>query len=462
MALFHLESKIHSKKPGADGKPSKSVSAIVAYRHCFQMGDYDYSKKAGLVTSFLLAPENLDPSIKSALENADPRIVWDAIDKVEKRKDAQLCQELIISLQHELSLEENIKNLKTLLNNNFTKKGFLVDVCVHNSKENGNENENLHAHVIFSQRPVTNVSLIPDIAPDSLKNGLSGFDPLNMKMKVANIEFGKKVRDQEFYKNGVKVDQISDLREQWANLCNNSFKLANVDAEISAKSLVEQRKIALEKGDFQLAAELDRKPAEYIHHTQQNEENLKIKIEQTLRRNEQIKAMNQTAIDLGLDKDGYEPAPLLEIPAATFKEQLKIRKEQRIKEIIENVTRFIKDRANKYSPVLSQARARAASIVSSVSNAIRNKKYGMVAEIIRNNNLSTEIDVGIAEEIGKLDRRELENSRRNQENVQVKETQQLLLEVDEALKEEKKQQRKLNLWFDPYAGYKPKNPWEIR
>ena len=456
MALFHLESKIHSKKPGADGKPSKSVSAIVAYRHCFAMGDYDYSKKAGLVTSFLLAPENLDPSVKSALENADPRIVWDAIDNVEKRKDAQLCQELIISLQHELSLEENIKNLKTLLNNNFTKKGFLVDVCVHNSKENGNENENLHAHVIFSQRTINNVSLVPDLTPEMVK---AGFNPENIPMKVSSVEFGKKVRDQEFYTNGVKVDQISDLREQWANLCNNSFREANIDAEISAKSLVEQRKIALEKGDFQLAAELDRKPVEYIHHTQQNEENLKIKIEQTLRRNEQIQAMNQAAIDLELDKTpGYEPTPLLEVPARTFKEQLKIRKEARIKEIIENVTRFIKDRANKYSPVLSQARARAASIVSSVSNAIRNKKYGMVAEIIRNNNLSAEIDVGVAAEIGKLNRRELENSRRNQENVQAKETQQLLLEIDQGVK----QQRKLNLWFDPYAGYKPKNPWEIR
>ncbi|WP_118843791.1 MobA/MobL family protein [Haemophilus haemolyticus] len=437
MALFHLESKIHSKKPGSDGKPSKSVSAIVAYRHCFQMGDYDYSRKAGLVTSFLLAPENLDPSVKSALENADPRIVWDAVDKVEKRKDAQLCQELIISLQHELSLEENIKNLKTLLNDNFTKKGFLVDVCVHNSKENGNENENLHAHVIFSQRTINNVSLIPDLTPEMVK---TGFNPENIPMKVADVEFGKKVRDQEFYTNGVKVDQISDLREQWANLCNNSFKEANIDAEISAKSLKAQREIALEKGDFQLAAELDRKPVQHIHHTRQNEEELRIKVEQTLRRNEQIKAMNQAAIDLELDKTpGYEPTPLLEMPPRTFKEQIKIRKEARIKEIIKNVTRFIENRANKYSPILSQARARAASIVSSVSNAIRNKKYGMVVEIVRNNNLSTEIDVGIAEEIGKLDRRELENSRRNQENVQVKETQQLLLEVDKEIENNKEE-----------------------
>jgi mobA/mobL len=445
MALFHLESKIHSKKPGADGKPSKSVSAIVAYRHCFAMGDYDYSKKAGLVTSFLLAPENLDPSVKSALENADPRIVWDAVDKVEKRKDAQLCQELIISLQHELSLEENIKNLKTLLNNNFTKKGFLVDVCVHNSKENGNENENLHAHVIFSQRTINNVSLVPDLTPEMVK---AGFNLENIPMKVADVEFGKKVRDQEFYTNGVKVDQISDLREQWANLCNNSFKEANIDAEISAKSLVEQRKIALEKGDFQLAAELDRKPVEYIHHTQQNEE---------------IQAMNQTAIDLGLDKtDGYEPTPLLEMPAATFKEQLKIRKEQRIKEIIENVSRFIKDRANQYSSSVSQACNRARNVAATVANDIRNKQNRLFNKIISNNFKAAREHVEKLTELGELKRTSNKLFRKHKERLEAEKTKQLQNELINEVDQEVKQQRKLNLWFDPYSGYKPRNPWEIR
>lgn len=460
MALFHLESKIHSKKPGADGKPSKSVSAIVAYRHCFAMGDYDYSKKAGLVTSFLLAPENLDPSVKSALENADPRIVWDAVDKVEKRKDAQLCQELIISLQHELSLEENIKNLKTLLNNNFTKKGFLVDVCVHNSKENGNENENLHAHVIFSQRTINNVSLVPDLTPEMVK---AGFNPENIVMKVADIEFGKKVRDQEFYTNGVKVDQITDLREQWANLCNNSFREANIDAEISAKSLKVQREIALEKGDFQLAAELDRKPVEYIHHTQQNEENLKIKIEQTLRKNEQIQAMNQAAIDLGLDKtDGYEPTPLLEMPAATFKEQLKIRKEQRVKEIIENVTRFIENRANQYSASISQACNRARNVAATVATAIRNKQNRLFNKVISNNFQSAREHVEKLAELGELKRASNELFRKHKERLETQKTKQLQNELSNEVDQEVKQQQRRNLWFDPYAGYKPRNPWEIR
>lgn len=460
MALFHLESKIHSKKPGADGKPSKSVSAIVAYRHCFQMGDYDYSKKAGLVTSFLLAPEHLDSSVKSALENADPRIVWDAVDKVEKRKDAQLCQELIISLQHELSLEENIKNLKTLLNNNFTKKGFLVDVCVHNSKENGNENENLHAHVIFSQRTINNVSLIPDLTPEMVK---TGFNPENITMKVSSIKFGKKVRDQEFYKNGVKVDQISDLREMWAELCNNSFKEANIDAEISAKSLVEQRKIALEKGDFQLAAELDRKPAQYIHHTQQNEEELRIKVEQTLRRNEQIQAMNQAAIDLGLDKtDGYEPTPLLEMPAATFKEQIKIRQQKRIEVITENVIRFIKDRANKYSSIVSQACNRAASTAAAVADDVRNRQNRLFNKVISNNFKAARAYVEQLAEFGELKRKRAELFGKHKERLEAKKTKQLQNDLINEVDQEVKQQRRRNLWFDPYSGYKPKNPWEIR
>ncbi|MWQ33801.1 hypothetical protein GFL08_11100 [Glaesserella parasuis] len=45
--------------------------------------------------------------------------------KHEKRKDAQYCMEMEISLQHELTLEENLKNLRTLLDNHYIKKGLM-------------------------------------------------------------------------------------------------------------------------------------------------------------------------------------------------------------------------------------------------------------------------------------------------------------------------------------------------
>lgn len=458
MALFHLESKFHGKTTKSGG--AKSVSSIVAYRHCFEMDGFDYTKKQGFVTSFMLFPDDviqkaldnpnferffdaeMTAELKEKIKNGDPRNFWKGIEAKETKKNAQYCEELIISLQHELSLEENIKNLKSLLNEHYVKRGLSADVCIHNSKENGNENDNLHAHIIFSHRPITNIGIDLEGNP--------------------TYEFGNKIRDQHFNK-GFKLDQITPVRELWAELCNNSFKEAGLDIQISDKSLKVQREIALEKGDFQLAAELDRKPVQHIHHTQQNEEELRIKVEQTLRRNEQIQAMNQAAIDLGLDKtDGYEPTPLLEMPAATFKEQLKIRKEQRVKEIIENVTRFIENRANQYSASISQACNRARNVAATVATAIRNKQNRLFNKVISNNFQSARAYVEQLAEVGELKRTRADLFRKHQERLEAQKTKQLqknelINEVDQEVK-----QRRRNLWFDPYAGYKPKNPWEIR
>lgn len=458
MALFHLESKFHGKTTKSGG--AKSVSSIVAYRHCFAMDEFDYTKKQGFVTSFMLFPEDviqkaldnpnfdrffdaeMTAELKEKIKNGDPRNFWKGIEAKETKKNAQYCEELIISLQHELSLEENIKNLKSLLNEHYIKRGLSADVCIHNSKENGNENDNLHAHIIFSHRPITNIGIDIEGNP--------------------TYEFGNKIRDQHFNK-GFKLDQITPVREMWAELCNNSFKEAGLDIQISAKSLKVQREIALEKGDFQLAAELDRKPVQHIHHTQQNEEELRIKIEQTLRRNEEIKAMNQTAIDLGLDKtDGYEPTPLLEMPAATFKEQLKIRKQKRIEVITENVARFIKDRANQYASSISQACHRAASTATAVANDIRNRQGRLFNKVISDNFKAARAYVEQLTELGNLKRARADLFRKHQERLETQKTKQLQNELINEVDQEVKQQRKRNLWFDPYSGYKPKNPWEIR
>lgn len=452
MALFHLESKFHGKTTKSGG--AKSVSSIVAYRHCFEMDGFDYTKKQGFVTSFMLFPDDviqkaldnpnfdrffdaeMTAELKEKIKNGDPRNFWKGIEAKETKKNSQYCEELIISLQHELSLEENIKNLKSLIKEHYVKRGLSADICIHNSKENGNENDNLHAHVIFSHRPITNIGIDIEGNP--------------------TYEFGNKIRDQHFNK-GFKLDQITPVREMWAELCNNSFKEAGLDIQISDKSLKVQREIALEKGDFQLAAELDRKPVQHIHHTQQNEEELRIKVEQTLRRNEQIQAMNQVAVDLGLDKTpGYEPASLLEMPARTFKEQLKIRQQKRIEVITENVIRFIKDRANQYSSIVSQACNRAASTAAAVADDVRNRQNRLFNKVISNNFKAARAYVEQLAEFGELKRKRAELFGKHKKRLEAEKTKQLQNDLINEVDREVKQQRKLNLWFDPYAGYKPK------
>lgn len=455
MALFHLESKFHSKTTKSGN--AKSVSSIVAYRHCFAFGDFDYSQKSGFVTSFMLFPEEvinaalqnlegpnfakflseatppelnvLREQVAHSIQNGNVKNFWKAVEAKEKRKDAQLCEELIISLQHELSIEENIKNLKELINTNYISRGLAADICIHNP------GDNLHAHILITQRPVTSIGM--DIEGQPV------------------YEFGNKLRDQHFSIHG-KMDQITPIREQWANLCNVSFEKAGLDLSISHETLAKQREKAIEAGNEMLAAELDREPVKHIFI--ENAEILAMKAKQVERRNEEIEKMNQVAAELGLE---IEPTPLLEVPAKTFKGLIEQRKQNRIREITENVARYIKDRANKYSSVISKARSRAASVASTVAAAIRDKKLRMVNQIASNNFAAARDHVREIEVFGNLKRKQLESARRNQENALAEKTQRLLNDIEIELKNkvEKKPATKRQLWFDYSIQRQYKPDW---
>lgn len=455
MALFHLESKFHSKTTKSGN--AKSVSSIVAYRHCFAFGDFDYSQKSGFVTSFMLFPENvindalknlegpnfgkllseatpeelnvLREQVTHSIQNGNVKNFWKAVEAKEKRKDAQLCEELIISLQHELSVEENIKNLKELINTNYISRGLAADICLHNP------GDNLHAHVLITQRPVTSIGM--DIEGQPV------------------YEFGNKLRDQHFSIHG-KMDQITPIREQWANLCNASFEAAGLDLSISHETLAKQREKAIEAGNEMLAAELNREPVKHIF--MENAEILAMKAKQVERRNEEIEKMNQAAIELGLE---IEPTPLLEVPARTFRGLIEQRKQNRIKEITENVIGYIKNRASQYSSVISKARNRAASVASTVAAAIRNKKLGMVNQVITDNFKSARDNVREIEVFGNLKRKQLENLRRNQENALAEKANKLLndIEIELKTKIEKKPATKRQLWFDYSIQRQYKPDW---
>lgn len=373
MALFHLQAKIHGKKfKDSNKEGSKKVAGIVAYRHCFEFDGFDYSKKSGFVTSFLLVPAEIAREIpemeglkrfpdefKKEIQHkfffeGSVKNFWRAIEQKEKRKDAQFCQELEISLQHELSLDENLANLQQLLQKNYISKGLCADVCIHDS---GN---NLHAHILIPQRPLEEIGL--DLKADDIE---------------FTYHFGNKLRDQEFYKNGAKVDQISVVREDWANLCNASFEKNGLEERISHLTLAEQKENALIAGDYEKVAELDREPAKHIFRNEnifvQNDREIaadkaeRYNREEISRYEEQKRIydnFNEYYINTYGDKEPEKP--VLKPVLRTFQDILIFRKEQKlktIKENLKNVTKYINDRIAILAPLLRRARTKTETFI---------------------------------------------------------------------------------------------------
>ena len=85
----------------------QSVVAAAAYRageklHSEYYGeDSDYTRKGGVICSEILLPSHA-PS-----EYADRETLWNAVEKAERGKNAQLAYSFDIALQNEFSMQEN-------------------------------------------------------------------------------------------------------------------------------------------------------------------------------------------------------------------------------------------------------------------------------------------------------------------------------------------------------------------
>jgi len=146
MAIYHLSGSIISRSQG------RSCVAASAYRAGGKIIDertgltHDFEKKEGDVAH----KEILLPKGAPAWMGERARL-WNHVEAVEKRKDAQLAREFTISLPKELTEQQNIALARQFVQQQFVDKGMVADVCVHR----GHGNDQPHAHVMLSLREIT-------------------------------------------------------------------------------------------------------------------------------------------------------------------------------------------------------------------------------------------------------------------------------------------------------------------
>ena len=141
MALFHLSVTQTKRSAG------QSAIASAAYRagerlYSEYYGEYsDYTRKGGVICSDILLPSHAPP------EYADRQTLWNAVEKAERGKNAQLAYSFDIALQNEFSLEENIALARQFLLENFVSRGMVVDFAVHQPDREDGGIPNPHFHV---------------------------------------------------------------------------------------------------------------------------------------------------------------------------------------------------------------------------------------------------------------------------------------------------------------------------
>ena len=144
MAIYHLEAKVVSRGSG------RSACAASAYMSCSEIyNDYDgvqhdYTRKRGLVWEQVFLPEHAPSEWK------DRKVLWNAVEAVEKSRGSRLARELVVALPVELDPRSWKELLTEYIQNQFVSEGMCVDTAIHDTDGN-----NPHAHILMTVRPLT-------------------------------------------------------------------------------------------------------------------------------------------------------------------------------------------------------------------------------------------------------------------------------------------------------------------
>lgn len=197
MASYRFSASVIKRSSG------RSAVAAAAYRSGEQLLDqrygesHDYTRKGGILHTEIMAPENTPEWM------LDRQQLWNAVEAIEKRKDAQLAREVQLSLPHELNAEQRRDLVRAFVRDQFVAHGMIADIAIHAPHRQGDQ-RNHHAHVMLTMRELTGEG------------------------------FGKKARDWNDRGN------IERWREEWAQAQNLAFERAGIEATVDHRSLEAQ------------------------------------------------------------------------------------------------------------------------------------------------------------------------------------------------------------------------------
>lgn len=131
----------------------RSAVACAAYRSGEKINDdryektHDFTKKHNVLHAEIITPEGAPDWMK------DREKLWNGVEAGEKRKDAQLAKEVILTLPRNLNRDAQREVVRDFIKENLTSKGLVADFAIH-SPEASDGRDNPHAHIMFTLRPV--------------------------------------------------------------------------------------------------------------------------------------------------------------------------------------------------------------------------------------------------------------------------------------------------------------------
>ena len=197
MAIFHFSVQVIGRASG------RSAVSAAAYRAGERLHDehldrdHDFRARSGVEHSEIMLPEGAPERL------SDRETLWNEVEAIEKRKDAQLAREVEFAIPREMSKAQGIELARDFAQAEFVDRGMIADLNVHwDMGADGQPKP--HAHVMLTMR---------EVGPDG---------------------FGQKVREWNDHEN------VERWRERWADHVNQRLAELDIDARIDHRSLADQ------------------------------------------------------------------------------------------------------------------------------------------------------------------------------------------------------------------------------
>ena len=193
MAIFSMRMQVIGRSAG------RSATAAAAYRSGEEVRDertgkvHDYTGKSDIYGSEILLPEGAPERL------GDRGVLWNEVERVEKRKDAQLSREVMVALPAELTHEQKLELTREYVQGEFVEQGMIADIGYHDF-----DSHNPHAHIMLTMRGVD-------------EDG-----------------FGKKRREWN------KRQALERQRKAWEEYANRALERAGLETRIDHRTLKEQ------------------------------------------------------------------------------------------------------------------------------------------------------------------------------------------------------------------------------
>ena len=215
MAIYNLEMDVSS-----NGATSK----------------YDYNAREGIYSKGSRGEEIVykESANMPNFAKDNPRFFWTCAESFE-RVGGNQYRKIEFSLPHELTDEENIKLAKTYIEK-LLGSDYVYSLAIHKKKSRDGEVDNIHCHLMFSERKL-----------DGVERAYN---------KFFNQPTGGGLRKERMWWNR---STLYTVRETWEEVLNQKLK-ENGHPLVSSKSIEKQREEAIKNGDFLLADSLDRPP----------------------------------------------------------------------------------------------------------------------------------------------------------------------------------------------------------